>query len=190
MIHRVLPVLIAELNDFLKRTVSDTEDRAILSGLVDQSGGLAFTGDSKIIAMVTGIEQERSTINRVMPSAVLKNPPIQLNLNLLFCAYFPGNYLEALKFISLVIAFFQGKQVFTAQNTPGLPEGTDKVSVEISNLDQHAQNQLWSAVGAKMMPSVAMKLRLITITRDQVMAEIPEITGIDSGVNPVTTPKS
>jgi hypothetical protein len=115
---------------------------------------------------------------------VLKNPPIQLNLYVLFAAYFPGNYLEALKFISLVLGFFQGKQVFTAQNTPGLPDGVDKLVVEINNLDQHAQNQLWSAIGAKMMPSVSMKIRMIVITRDQILSEVPEITGTDTTTSP------
>jgi len=182
MIHRVLPVLVAELNSFLKRSVSDTEDRAILSSLVDQSGSLAFTGENRVICMVTGIEQERVNINQVNTSSVLKTPPLYLNLYLLFSAYFPGNYDESLKFISLVISYFQGKQFFTPQNTPTLPEGVEKLQIEINNLDQHAQNQLWSAIGAKMMPSISMKLRMITITRDQILAEIPEITGVDSSV--------
>lgn len=183
MIHKVLPEIVAELNAFLKRAASDTEDRAVLSALVDQSGSIAFTGENKIICQLTGIEQERSNINKFPTSPVMKNPPVYLNLYLLFAAYFPGNYDEALKFISLVIAYFQGKQVFTAQNTPGLPTEVEKITVEINNLDQHAQSQLWSAIGAKMMPSVSMKLRMIPITRDQILAEIPEIRGIESSTD-------
>jgi len=184
MIHKVLSEIINELNAFLKRAVSSTEDRIVLSALVDQSGSIAFSGENKIVCMLTAIEQERSNLNKFPTSPVMKNPPIYLNLYLLFSAYFPGNYDESLKFISLVISFFQGKQLFTPQNTPGLPAEVDKISVEFNNLDQHAQNQLWSAIGAKMMPSISMKLRMIPITRDQILAEISEITGIDTTTSP------
>ncbi len=182
MIHKVLPLIVAELNSFLKRSVGDTEDRVILSAVVDQSGSLAFTGDNKVLCTVTAIEQERANFNQVSKSSLEMNPPIYFNLYLLFSAYFPRNYDEALKFISLVLYFFQGKQFFNPQNTPNLPEGVDKLTVEINNLDQHAQNQLWSAIGAKMMPSISMKLRMITITREQIIGEIPEVTGIDTSV--------
>lgn len=187
MIHKVLPVIVAELNSYLKRSVADAEDRVILSSIVDQSGSLSFSGDNRVICMMTGIEQERTNINQVSRSALLKNPPIYINLYLLFAAHFPGNYDEALKFISLVLGYFQGKQFFTPQNTPELPDGIEKLSIEINNLDQHAQNQLWSAIGAKMMPSISMKMRMIMITRDQILGEIPEIKGIDTSVS--GTPK-
>lgn len=145
---------------------------------------MAFTGKDKIVSMLTAIEQERTNLNQSPSRSVRQNPPIQLNLQVLFAAYFPGNYLEALKFISLVLAYFQGKQVFTAQNTPELPNGVDKIVVEINNLDQHALNQLWSAIGAKMMPSVSMKIRMIVITRGQILQEVPEITGTDTTTSP------
>lgn len=186
MIHKVLPVIIDELNSYLKRAVTDTEDKAVLSALVDQSGSIAFAGENKVVCLLTGIEQETVARNNFPTAPVMKNPPVHLNLYLLFAAYFPGNYLEALKFISLVITFFQGKQFFSSQNTPGLPDGVDKISIEINNLDQHSQNQLWSAIGAKVMPSISMKLRMISITRDQILAEIPEITGIDTTTSPTT----
>lgn len=182
MIHLVLPIIVAELNGFLMRAVADTEDRAVLSALVDQAGEIAFQGEDRVICTLTGVEQERTNLNQMRSAAIVANPPIYLNLYLLFSSYF-RDYDEALKFLSLVIAFFQGKQVFTPQNTPELPDGVEKVSIEINNLDQHQQNQLWSAIGAKMMPSVSMKLRMVAITRDQILAEIPEITGIDTSTS-------
>lgn len=182
MIHQVLSVVVSELNAYLKRAVADPEDRIILSQLVDQSGGLAFSGSNHVICTLTAIEQDRSNINQKMPRAILKNPPLYINLYVLFSAHFPGNYGEALKFVSLIIAYFQGKQVFTLQNTPGLPEGVDKLSIEFNNLNQHEQNQLWSAIGAKLMPSISMKVRMLAITRDQILAETPIITGINTSV--------
>lgn len=184
MIHLVLPIIVGELNNFLKRSVVETEDKAILSNLVDQSGALAFTGENKVICLLTGIEQERTNLNSFPAAPTKKNPPIYLNLYLLFAAYFPSRYDESLKFMSLVISYFQGKQLFTPQNTPGLPPEVEKISIEIHNIDQHNQSQLWSAIGAKMMPSISMKLRMLAITKDQILAEIPEITGIDTTAEP------
>jgi hypothetical protein len=102
-----------------------------------------------------------------------------LNLNLVFVANFQ-DYNESLKFLSLLLTFFHSKPVFTPQNTPELPEAAAKITVEINNLDQQSQNQLWAALGSSIMPSVNLKLRLITITSDQILAEIPEITAIET----------
>jgi hypothetical protein len=184
MIHKVLPVIVAELNSFLKRSVSASEDLVILSSLVNQSGSLAFTGADKVICTVTAIEQERVNISSSMTSMAWQNPPIYLNLNLLFSAYFPGDYVAALEFVSLVISFFQGKPFFTQANTSGLPEGVDKLIIEINHLDQHAQNELWIATGAKMMPSINMKLRMIAISGDHTISETPEIKGLGSTTQP------
>ncbi|WP_020570431.1 DUF4255 domain-containing protein [Neolewinella persica] len=185
MIHKVLPIIVDELNAYLKQATSRTpEDWIVLSDIVDQTGSVAFSGKNKVVCMLTGIEQERSNFNKLPTGPALRNLPIYLNIYLLFAAYFPGSYEESLKFISLVISFFQGKQVFTPQNTPGLPPGADKITVEITNLDQQAQHRLWSAIGAKMMPSISMKLRMIPITTDQILTEIPEITGINTIITP------
>lgn len=180
MIHKVLPVIIAELNSFLKRSVSSSEDLVVLSSLVNQSGSLAFTGADKVICTVTAIERESvREFAAHQPHMARQNPPILLNLNLLFSAYFPGDYVTALQFVSLVISFFQGKQLFTQENTSGLPDGVDKLTLEINPLDQHAQNELWMATGAKMMPSINMKLRMITISGDDMPSLTQEITGIN-----------
>lgn len=175
MIHKVLAPIVQELNAHLKRKTNLQDNLVVLSELVDQSGTIVIPDEHKIVCMLTNIEQERVQLNSIGTAPFTSNPPIYLNLHLLFAAYFPGNYLESLKFISLVIGFFQGKPIFTPQNTTGLPEGIDKINLEISNLDQQAQHELWSAIGAKMMPSISMKLRMIPITGDQILSEAPAI---------------
>lgn len=176
----MLSAITDELNSYLRRTVSVVEDKATLSALVDQEGNMAAEGENKVVGLLTAIEQERASLSQAPSRGGLRNPPVQLNLHVLFAAYFPGDYREALKFISLTLAFFQSKQVFTARNTPGLPAGAEKVVVEINNLDQQAQYQLWNAIGAKMIPSVSMKIRLIAITNDQILGEVPEITSTET----------
>ncbi|MTB52938.1 DUF4255 domain-containing protein [Lewinella sp. W8] len=184
MIHQVLDIIVKELNNFLKRSVRGNEDRAVLSALVDMQGNPAFDGENKMICTLVSLEQERVALNSLPGRAVKKNAPIHLNLILLFSAHFPGNYDEALKFLSHTIGYFQGKQVFTPQNTPGLPNTIERAVMEIFNMDLHSQSQLWGAVGAKMMPSAVMKLRMVSITRDVILEEVSEITSIETTSQP------
>lgn len=180
MLHQVLPIIVAELNAFLLRTANETEDIALLSDLVDQGGNTAFGGGNKVVCTLISLEQERSTMNARPTGAIKMNAPVNLNLNLLFSCHSPGNYVEALKSLSLVVSFFQGKQVFTPSNTPGLPEEARKVNMEFIGADLHAQSQMWGALGAKLVPSAYMKLRMVPISRGQILEEIPEITGVDT----------
>ncbi len=184
MIHLALNTITSELNDYLRRSSSASEEKAILSNLVDQEGAIAFPGEHKVVGMLTSIEQEHTSFHPATSHTTRQNPPLQLKLNVLFAAYFPGNYLEALQSISQAIIFFQGKQVFTPQNTPGLPAGVEKVTVEFNNLDQQAQHQLWQAIGAKMMPSFSIQVRMAALSGDQIMSEMPEITGLDITASP------
>ncbi len=183
MLHQVLPLIVSELNAFLQKTTSTTEDIALLSDLVDQSGSQAFVGENKVVCTLISLEQERNIMKALPTDRVSLNAPVNFNVNVLFSCHFSGNYTEALRLLSLVIAFFQGKQVFTTANTPGMPEETPKVSLEFVETDLTAQGQMWGALGARLVPSVYMKLRMVTISQDQLLEEIPEITSADVVTN-------
>jgi hypothetical protein len=107
---------------------------------------------------------------------VRTNLPIHLNLYLLFSCYYPGDYAGALEALSRVVAFLQGMSVFTPANTPTLPAGVDKITLEFHNTDLATQQQLWASLGAKMMPAVMVKLRTVSVTNQQALPEIPAIT--------------
>ncbi|MBC6996649.1 DUF4255 domain-containing protein [Neolewinella lacunae] len=180
MIQQVLTSIVGDLNGYLRRTVADAEDKAVLGALAEADGSPAATGDNRMVCTLVNIEQERVNLNQLPDRSAKTNAPVCLNLYLLFSARFPNNYAEALKFLALTIGFFQGKQVFTPQNTPGLPAGAEKVTMEIYNLDLHAQSQLWGALGAKLVPAVVMKMRMLTITRNLLLEEISEIRAVES----------
>lgn len=186
MIHQVLPIVVSELNEFLKRTFLENTDRVVISELVDTSGVPAAATQNKVVCLVTNITPENADLSSRSKRPALKKPPLYLNLSLLFAANFPGNYLEGLALLSRVLSFFNGKQVFTPQNTPGLPTGVEKVVIEIDPLDQQTQSQLWLALGATMKPSISIKLRMLAISQDQIREVIPEIIGIDVDTEPTT----
>jgi hypothetical protein len=186
MIQNVIPVIVRELNSYLGLRFGFNEQKVIISNLVGQDGSIAFKDENKVVCSLINIEQERVNLNAHFMKNAKTNPPVNLNLYLLFSAYFSSaNYEEAFKFLTSVISFFQGKQVFTPSNTPLLDKNVDKITFEIVNLDLRELSNLWAALGAKYMPSVIYKLRMISIYEDMIIEEIPEITAVDTSGAPL-----
>jgi len=177
MIDHVLGTIVADLNSYLMRRLESEESIVELSALVNLDGSVAFRGQNKVLCSLVAVQQDRSTYNVPLSKKSLKNPPVQLNLYVLFSAYYQAaNYRQSLKSLSSVIAFFQGKQVFTSQNTPGLHQDAEKISVELFNFDLKELSRFWTAFGVKHLPSVLYRLRLINVTEDMVLIDLPEIT--------------
>ncbi len=189
MIYTVLNTLVEDLNRYLQRAIGEGRVLAALSGLVDMDGNPASGSENRVVCTLVGLEQDKHNMNRPAQAGAKVNPPIFLNLRVLLSANFPGNYPESLKFLDLVIGYFQSKQVFTPSNTPELPMGIDKLTVDIENLGQHELNELWGAIGAKLIPSLCIRIRTLPIQRDRVLEEISEIRGVNLSTGLSPTPQ-
>jgi len=192
MIHKVLPVITTELNEYFVRKfkLPPNPPSVLLSELVNLDGSVAVEGKNIVIATLINVEQERTNLNMPLSKTRQMNPPINIILHVLFSAYFPSSgsstasYTHAMAFLSAVIGFFQGKQVFTPQNTPGLETGAvEKITMEIVNLDLRELSNFWTAVGSKHLPSILYKMRMLSITEDMITGEIPQIEGIGGTIN-------
>lgn len=181
MIHSILQVLKNDLGVFLKKRLGEREEVVVLSQLMNNSdGGFAVLEENRLICTLLNIEQERVNLNAPLGHRTLSNPPFNLNLYVLFSAYYvPARYVGALRTLSLTLGFFQGKQVFTPANTPGMPATVDKIIVEMVNVDMKDLSNFWTALGAKQMPSVLFKIKMVSITADMVMEEYVPITGVE-----------
>lgn len=184
MIHIILQVIKNDLGEFLRNRLEERDNVVVLSGLMNNADGSFAVGlENKLICSLLNIEQERINLNAPTGGNVLVNPPFNLNLYVLLAAYSPPtSYERALKTLSLTIAYFQGKQVFTPANTPGLPPGVEKMVVELVNVDLKDLSNFWTALGAKQLPAVVIKIRMISITADIVMEEVTPIIGIDTQI--------
>ncbi len=183
MIANVLETLAKEVNQFFKLKYDLNEDVVVLSHLVSQDGSTPINAENKMVCSLLSIEQDRMNLNAAPSARVVKNPPIHLNAYLLFAANFnANNYVESLRVLSGLMAFFQGKQVFTPQNTPGLQNSLDKLTIEISNVELRDLSNLWGAIGAKQLPSILYKLRMISIDQERLLEELPAIEGLQSEV--------
>jgi hypothetical protein len=105
----------------------------------------------------------------------------EVNLYVLISAYHK-NYDDGLKFLSRVLRFFQMNPVF--ENTPGglsrkeeLPEGVEKIIVELYTAGFEQQNQIWASLSTGYIPSVIFKIRMIIIDAavDRAVSVVREI---------------
>lgn len=183
MIHEVVSAIVTELNRFLMSKHNLTEEKAVMSHLVNADGTIAIQEVDKIIVTLVGIETDRNkgntgTYKPTSSGGFTKvNPPVEINVYLLFSAYFTSeNYVEGLKFISSVIAFFQSRQgIFTTQNTPALNGLIERLSAEMVSPEFRDQSNVWSGLGAKYLPSVLYRVKTLQIEHILPSAEISSI---------------
>jgi len=187
MIHNLLPIVGAELNDYFKSRFDIGEDRLLLSNLINQDGSVAVEESNKVVCSLLNIEEETTRKATAGTSSaggafVSSGADIHVNLTVMYSAFFSGkNYAEALKFLSGVIYFFQSKPVFTSSNTPGLTSNIEKAVFDLTTLSFDDLNSIYSMMGAKYMPTVVYSVRMLTFSSDNIEDTIPSVTGI--GIN-------
>lgn len=166
MIHTCLNFVAKELNAYFKATFRINDDRAIVSNLVNHDGTVPTSISDKMVISLVNIEQE--TINSNLPFTrkagtgyEVKNPPVSINLYVLFSGNF-NDYNESLKFVSATILFFQTNMVFLSEKYPEMGPGVSKLVFELFKTDYQSMSYLWSTIGAKYMPSMSYKVRMLT----------------------------
>lgn len=186
MIDQALVIITKELNQFLKIRFDLNEDKVLLSPLVDQDGSVATQDENKIILTLFDVSEETTLKNGLRyredgDGLVSKRPDLHLNLQVLFSSYFNAlNYTDSLKYLSAVIGFFHAKPSFDVQNTPEMVDsGIDRLVFEIFHQDSNTKNNLWASIGAKYLPSILYKIRVITIADDSIRQQIDRIYGVD-----------
>lgn len=185
MIAKALTFVTQFLNREIKMAHGIDEDRVIASSLINPDGSVTDNIENKIIISVINLEHE-TTVKSFKNYVVDGNndygkvsPPVYLNLYLLISAnYDSGNYLEALKMLSTVIGVFQVNTLFTKQSHPDMQSPVDKLTFEIFNLPINELSHIWSGIGAKYVPSIIYKVRMITVQEDMIRKEVPGIAGL------------
>ncbi len=161
MIYSAVSTISSVVNDYLRNRFSTIEDKLVVSNLVNPDGSVAVTEPDKIIMSLVNLQQE--TVSHRGRGA--SNKAVNLNVFLLFSASFEeNNYLEGLRYLSGIISFFQANKVLNHSNTPDMDPDIDKLSFEIVNQDLQNMSHLWGTMGAKYMPSILYKTRMISFT--------------------------
>ena len=176
MIHNVVASIGYRLNEHVMNALSLSDEAVIISSRVDLKGNINPDIENKISMFLINIEEERTAKNGHFQSSPGMNPPTTVNLYLMFAAYFPNfNYMESLRYISLVIEFFQSQNSFSTSNTPLLSNSVEKLSIELSNIGLEDIGKLWSNIGTNYIPSVAYKVKHIVYNGNTISENISTI---------------
>jgi hypothetical protein len=190
MIDKALRFLTDEMNTYLdlQNGVSSGGDPIIvLSNVSDNvSGGLAIPLNKLGVSLIN-IEEEKvfkeqqTNYRNADGEFEQYNPEIKLNLYMLVCANFESEngddkYEQGLKQLSRVISFFQGKNVFTPDNSPGIDPVLKKLIVELYSYSFEQQYNFWTVLGAKYLPSVLYKVRLLAFQEKRLLNQNEPIT--------------
>jgi len=179
MIHNVVASIGYRLNEHIKNALSLSEEAVIISSLVDLKGNVNPEIENKITIFLLNLEEERIAKNGHFQSSPGMNPPTTVNLYLMFAAYFPNfNYMESLRYVSLVIEFFQSQNTFSTSDTPLLSSSVEKLSVELSNVGIEDIGKLWSNIGTNYIPSVSYKIKHIVFNGNNISENVSSITKI------------
>jgi hypothetical protein len=183
MIDLALDFLWRQMNTYLRMKLDpasndDFIQLANISHLNDAeqgNGGNGNNASQNAFLCLVNIEEDRISKSqenfiRKENSVVYKNPRVLLNLYVLFAVNLSG-YTEALKRLSLIIQFFQYRNVFDSTNSPSLNTKIEKLIADMYSLNFEQANQLWGTLGGKYLPSVLYKIRLVGIEEEAIDAE-------------------
>lgn len=152
--------------------------------LAEDLGGARENLDGKIVMSLVNIQEETTLKN--IPNyrqengrTVYRNPPVHLNLFVLFSVLHREQYETSLKRLTRVIEFFQWRKEFSFATAPKAGVAQDvKVYAELYTLTFEQLNHLWGALGGKQVPFVLYKLRVVALEAQKQQAEGPAITEI------------
>lgn len=186
MIHKILDILRESTAQFLARLPElnvTTDSIVVLSPLVKPDCSSAMP-DNCLAMTLVNVEEERVMKAQAAVSidqngrVSHRQPEIRLNLYVVVTSHFT-NYKTALEYLSAAMRFFQSKNVFTTEDTPGLDPSVGKLVVELYSLDFEQLNHLWATIGGKYEPSVMYRIKMAVLQEDHKTDEQPPITTIN-----------
>ncbi len=190
MLFEVLQIITEEVNGYFEGNPVSLDNIASIASEQGDTGGTA----TDIILTLLNLQEEVTLKNRPNYSIngtniTYKNPIVNLNLYILFSAN-NDKYDEALKNLSKVIEFFQGKKVFTQANTTynrdnvAMSDITNfKFVVDLFTPTFEELNFVWGTLGGKQIPSVMYKVSLVELEREAVLSKGGLITEVQGELN-------
>ena len=175
MLFKSLEFLKEQLNRYLDTFPTDDPNVPRPIAKLENIAGLdeaALKEVDNILLTLVNISEEATMKNsphfeKAFPTTIYRNPPVYLNLFVLFTACLK-KYDHALLLLSRVVRFFQGKNTFNNKNSATqVKDLTDfTITMDLYSPSFEQSNYLWSTLGGKQHPFVLYKLRLVEIQRE------------------------
>lgn len=207
MVFAALNLLKEELGAFLE-TRNGSRREVVLGNIALFESNDIDAINEKIVITLVNIEEESvlkniNAFHRVNSEGRTEyaQPTLNLNLYLLFTANYKERetgYENALKRLSNVIQFLQGRNIFTLSNSPNAnlnevtsnvthnPDITEadlsemKLILDLYTMTFEQINHLWGSLGGKQMPFVMYKARLIKVKDRRTRLSEPVIEEVDA----------
>lgn len=177
------------LNQHLKNNFTLTENKVVLSNLVENDGSSSRDVEDKVVLFLIQLDEETSLKNASGRGSITggafaeRNTPLFLNLHIFFCTNFRGqNYIEGLNYLSAIVRFFQQNRTLTPPASLGFSKSIEKLSFELCKLDYDQMSNIWSSIGSKLLPSVIYKVRIVVMGDSPIKKVTPAISGSDENV--------
>jgi hypothetical protein len=182
MIKPSLELIRRRLNSFLATGDPTADNWVVLANLVDHEGRPFGGAENKLVMFVGNVEYDSTigtpgrTMQRSGAAYTAVTAPRYINVWVVFWANFMNErYPDGLDMLSRTISFFQQYPVFTHDSDPQLDAGVARLSMEMMNLDLTQLNYLTSMTGAKYLPMVCYRMRMLPFTSEAVQAVVPVV---------------
>jgi hypothetical protein len=179
MLDLAVTFLVSELNSYLVARTGTDFGSAEASLIVDDAGKWGIKEDRLGVALVN-VDEERVHRGQ-LPESVLvdgqtvtRQPALRLNLTVIVAANFQV-YEMGLKYLGLVLTFFQAHPTFTTEQFPSLGGAIERLNVELQSLSFEQLNQVWAVIGGKQLPSVIYKVRTVVLQDVAPMSVAPPV---------------
>ena len=175
MLGTTLSFLADEVNAHLVKCTGTALGAVSVGALCDDRGLWVQAMDTTRLTLFQ-IEEDSAAHHQLPPMLTATgaregSPPLQLNAVLLFAVRFQ-QYEQALGTLSLILGFFHARPVFTQASSPALPDGLEKVVIELLSYGPEQMSQMWSCLGAKHLPSLVYRLRMV-VRQEQQRTTVP-----------------
>jgi hypothetical protein len=181
LINTAIGHVLVELNSYFGlQSGNEAESEVVAGSLFDLDGNVNTATKNKVVLSMVNIEQD-SVYKEVEAFKQIEDgksqrirPRIHINLYLLFVANL-SIYSEAMKSIANVISFFQVNPSFDFVDFVGADGPKGRISFDLFSMTFEQQNNLWSVLGGKYMPSVVYKVGMLEIQDEQIESEVPPV---------------
>jgi len=195
MIGTILNIIAREASEYLDKDLgASTGKKSVIlhKPRLDDDGAKLDIPDNSVSLSLFNIEEDLTQRSAIIPKKVIdgkvyrQNPPVHLNLYIVFLANFPNDYESELNYTTKVIEFFQRKNTFTSTNTKGLEDlNIEKLVFKLDNIPLSSENgAFWNLLNAKYLPCVIYRVSTLIIQDPEREDDTPLVDRVDIDTKP------
>jgi hypothetical protein len=195
MIGTILKIIAREASTYLDRDLgASTGKKSVVlhKPRLDDEGNKLDIPDNSVSVSLFNIEEDLTQRSAIFPKKVIdgkvyrQNPPVHLNLYIIFLANFPNDYESELNYTTKIIEFFQQKNTFTPEDTKGLAElNIEKLVFKLDNIPLSSENgAFWNLLNAKYLPYVIYRVSTLIVQAPEREDDTPLVEKVDIDAKP------